>query len=171
MNSGVPGSPRRRGPPRHAYQYVRPLARTLAIPLRLTCTMASLKFRQLSIQFCGGARMVLLLARDDNDLPNLDLNPRPLLPGRHHGLQGLGDVGLAEGLRAARHQAAAPACSRCARSRTALTNSAVSDVQLSEAHFSNCPRMSSGALTVTAFVSGFLFTAVPSLMKSPAPWF
>src|SRR6516164_3748049 len=105
MNSGVPGSPRRRGPPRHAYQYVRPLARTLAIPLRSTCTMASLKFRQLTIQLCGGAGILLLLARYDNDLPALDLNPPDRHAGRDHGLQGLGDVGLAEGLRAARHQA------------------------------------------------------------------
>ena len=50
MNSGEPGSPRRRGPPRHAYQYVRPLAVTFAMPLRSTLTMTRLELLQFSVE-------------------------------------------------------------------------------------------------------------------------
>ena len=55
MKSGEPGSPRRRGPPRQAYQYVRPLAVTFAIPLRLILTMARAELLQLSVEVAPGA--------------------------------------------------------------------------------------------------------------------
>ena len=69
MNSGEAGSPVRRGPRRHAYQYVWPLVLTFAMPFKSTLTMASLKLRELSIQLGGGAGILLLVAGEHNDLP------------------------------------------------------------------------------------------------------
>src|SRR5262244_710567 len=77
-NSGDPGSPQRRGPPRQAYQYVRPLAVTFAIPLRLTLTMARAEPLQFAVEVVLH-RSVGLDRRKDND-PAIrgDFNPRDI---------------------------------------------------------------------------------------------
>src|SRR5215813_11279614 len=94
-NSGDPGSPQRRGPPRQAYQYVRPLAVTLAIPLRLILTMARAELLQLTVEVVLHRR--LRPTRNDNDPAVLgDLNPHVLHTRLSSGPNGSGDVGLPE---------------------------------------------------------------------------
>src|SRR6516162_5317751 len=93
MKSGEPGSPRRRGPPRQAYQYVRPLAVTFATPLRLILTMARAKLLQLTVKVVLPPR--LDLACNDNDPAILgELDPHDIHTGRPHGLHRLGDIRL-----------------------------------------------------------------------------
>src|SRR6516164_10188067 len=95
MKSGEPGSPRRRGPPRQAYQYVRPLAVTFAIPLRLILTMARPELLQLSVEVVLHRR--LGSTRNDNDPAVLgDLDPHVLHTRLTSGPDSLGDVGLPE---------------------------------------------------------------------------
>src|SRR6516162_10103837 len=95
MKSGEPGSPRRRGPPRQAYQYVRPLAVTFAIPLRLILTMARPELLQLSVEVVLHRR--LGSTRNDNDPAVLgDLDPHVLHTCLTSGPDSLGDVGLPE---------------------------------------------------------------------------
>src|SRR5215813_14512196 len=94
MKSGEPGSPRRRGPPRQAYQYVRPLAVTLAIPLMLILTMARAELLQLTVEVVLDR---LSPTRNDNDPAVLgDLDPHVLHTRLTSGPDSLGDVGLSE---------------------------------------------------------------------------
>src|SRR5215510_9469681 len=101
-NSGDPGSPQRRGPPRQAYQYVRPLAVTFAIPLRLILTMARAELLQLTVEVVLHRR--LGPTRNDNDPAVLgDLDPHVLHTRLTSGPDSLGDVGLPECGGRARH--------------------------------------------------------------------
>src|SRR5262249_2713699 len=94
MKSGEPGSPRRRGPPRQAYQYVRPLAVTFAIPLMLILTMARAELLQLTVEVVLDR---LSPTRNDNDPAVLgDLDPHVLHTRLSSGPNGSGDVGLPE---------------------------------------------------------------------------
>src|SRR5215831_15926677 len=94
MKSGEPGSPRRRGPPRQAYQYVRPLAVTFAIPLMLILTMARAELLQLTVEVVLDR---LSPTRNDNDPAVLgDLDPHVLHTRLTSGPDSLGDVGLPE---------------------------------------------------------------------------
>src|SRR6516164_6023251 len=95
MKSGEPGSPRRRGPPRQAYQYVRPLAVTFAIPLRLILTMARAELLQFTVEVVLHRR--LSPTCNDNDPAVLgDLDPHVLHTRLTSGPDSLGDVGLPE---------------------------------------------------------------------------
>src|SRR5215813_10772001 len=102
MNSGEPGSPRRRGPPRQAYQYVWPLAVTLAIPLSSTLTIARLPFGQLPIERI----LPLRLARYNLDHARVDIDAdaRHLQASSRRRPDQAGNITLPEGGRAARHQ-------------------------------------------------------------------
>src|SRR6185312_1098605 len=98
----VPGSPRRRGPPRQAYQYVRPLAVTFAMPLRLTLTMARVELLELAVEIILHRR--LGLGRNDNNpaIPG-DLYARNVHTGSGHSLNRPGHVLLPECGRSAGH--------------------------------------------------------------------
>src|SRR5262249_11699093 len=94
MKSGEPGSPRRRGPPRQAYQYVRPLAVTFVIPLMLILTMARAELLQLTVEVVLDR---LSPTRNDNDPAVLGVLAPPVPPTRlTSGPDSLGDVGLPE---------------------------------------------------------------------------
>src|SRR5262249_5789712 len=109
MNSGDPGSPRRRGPPRQAYQYVRPLAVTFAMPFRLTLTIARAELLQLTVKVVLHRK--LGLARNDNYPAVLgDLHPRDLHTGRGYGLHRHGDISLPKCGRRASHGYCSVAC-------------------------------------------------------------
>src|SRR5262249_53455534 len=94
MKSDEPGSPRRRGPPRQAYQYVRPLTVTFAIPLMLILTMARAELLQLTVEVVLDR---LSPTCNDNDPAVLgDLDPHVLHTRLSSGPNGSGDVGLPE---------------------------------------------------------------------------
>src|SRR6266487_3112337 len=97
MNSADPGSPRRRGPPRQAYQYVRPFAVTFAIPLRLTLTMTRLECRQFAIKVVLCRRLICSCG-DDNAprLGDFNSNPGNIHPSLDHGFDRPGHVLLPE---------------------------------------------------------------------------
>src|SRR5262249_7741490 len=111
-NSGDPGSPQRRGPPRQAYQYVRPLAVTFAIPLRLILTMARTELLQLTVEVVLHRR--LGPTRNDNDPAVLgDFNPRNIHTSGDRGPNGSGHVLLPECGGSARHGSGSLGISHC----------------------------------------------------------